>query len=137
MDRFLNRYAPWLALGIIITVSIVSPDGPAAGAEHHEGGFVDQLLELLASPAHWVFEIVSDVVVTVALAVLFKPLWSRLIRERVARHDAEHHGIHPHAPDPRDGLTVIDHVGVPHPFDAEFCGDNCQPIDGRSPHHAP
>lgn len=29
--------------------------------------------------------------------------------------------------DPREGLIVVDHVGEPHPFDADYCGSGCQP----------
>lgn len=29
--------------------------------------------------------------------------------------------------DPREGLIVMDSLGVPHPFDPEFCRPGCQP----------
>lgn len=33
------------------------------------------------------------------------------------------------ADDPREGRTVVDMVGEPHPFDPMFCGEGCQPVE--------
>jgi hypothetical protein len=34
-----------------------------------------------------------------------------------------------HLPDDREDKIVMDEVGVPHPFDAEFCGPKCRPVE--------
>jgi hypothetical protein len=63
------------------------------------GGFWAETEALLRSGPHWIFEIISDLVVTVIVGgLLGRLLWPRFGQPRfdawVARHDAQHHHGH-------------------------------------------
>jgi cytochrome oxidase assembly protein ShyY1 len=58
-----------------------------AQAAHEGEGVVEQTQELLTNPAHWIFEIISDIVVGAVLSV---PAYF-LGRWQVRKHDRKEH----------------------------------------------
>lgn len=56
-------------------------------AEAHSGSTLQEYLELLQNPAHWMFEITLVIIIDVLLGMVLWPL----VKKAIAKHDREVH----------------------------------------------